>query len=108
MKIPSEEDPGYHPEPIDHLDPKTMELKEIERYMPLFDKEVGEINEIQETGTAKDYTKAKMNRRNELEDKFADLRQKGGTDWQPWGDPKGLRVQERKKILKVLQKVKVS
>ena len=24
MKILSEDDPGYHPEPIDHLDPKTM------------------------------------------------------------------------------------
>ena len=73
MKIPSEEDPGYHPEPIDHLDPKTMGLKEIERYMTMFDKEVGEINKIRETGTAKDYTKAKMNRRNELEDKFVEF-----------------------------------
>ena len=32
-----------------------------------------EINKIQETGTAKDYTKAKMNRRNELEDKIAEF-----------------------------------
>ena len=29
IKILSEEDPDYHPEPIDHLDPKTMGLKEI-------------------------------------------------------------------------------
>ena len=46
MKIPSEEDPGYHPEPIDHLDPSVMGLKEIEKYMSLFDKEVEEINKI--------------------------------------------------------------
>ena len=73
MKILSKEDPGYHPEPIDHLDPMTMGLKEIERYMTLFDKEVEEINKIQETGTVKDYTRAKMNRRNELEDKLAEF-----------------------------------
>ena len=33
MTIPSEEDPGYHPEPIDHLDPSTMGLKAIEKYI---------------------------------------------------------------------------
>ena len=32
-----------------------------------------EINKIRETGTAKHYTKAKMNRRNELEDKIAEF-----------------------------------
>ena len=73
MKILSEEDPDYHPDPIDHLDPKTMGLKEIEKYMTMFNKEVGEINKIRETGTAKEYTRAKMNRREELEDKFADF-----------------------------------
>ena len=41
--------------------------------MTIFDKEVGEINKMRETGTAKDYTKAKMNRRNELEDKFTEF-----------------------------------
>ena len=72
-EILSEEDPDYHPDPIDHLDPKTMGLKEIEKYMTMFDKEVGEINKIRETGTAKEYTRAKMNRREELEDKFAEF-----------------------------------
>ena len=47
--------------------------KEIEKYMSLFDKEVEEISKIQETGTAKDYTKAKMNRRDELESKIAEF-----------------------------------
>ena len=46
MKILSEEDPGYHPEPIDHLDQSTMGLKEIEKYISLFNKEVEEINKI--------------------------------------------------------------
>ena len=35
MKILSGEDPGYHPESIDHLDPSTMGLKEIEKYISL-------------------------------------------------------------------------
>ena len=46
MKILSEEDPGYHPEPIDHLDPSTMGLKEMEKYMSLFDKKVEDIHKI--------------------------------------------------------------
>ena len=46
MKIPVEEDPDYHPVPIYHLDPKTMRLKQIEKYMTMFDKEVGELNKI--------------------------------------------------------------
>ena len=41
--------------------------------MTMFDKEVGEINKIREKGTAKEYTRAKMNRRDELEDKFAEF-----------------------------------
>ena len=73
MKILSEEDPDYHPEPIDHLDPSTMGLKEIEKYISQFDKEVEEINKIRETGTAKDYTKAKMNRRSELENRIVEF-----------------------------------
>ena len=39
----------------------------------MFDKEVGEIYKIRETGTTKEYTRAKMNRRDELEDKFAEF-----------------------------------
>ena len=50
-----------------------MGLKEIEKYMSLFNEEVEEINKIRETGTAKDHTKAKMNRRNELESKIAEF-----------------------------------
>ena len=46
MKILVEEDPDYHPVPINHLDPKTMGLKQIEKYMTMFDKEVGELNKI--------------------------------------------------------------
>ena len=46
MKIPTEEDPDYHPVPISHLDPKTMGFKQIEKYMTMFDKEVGELNKI--------------------------------------------------------------
>ena len=40
MTILSEEDPGYPQESIDHLDPSTMGLKEIEKYISLLDKEV--------------------------------------------------------------------
>ena len=46
MKILSEEDSGYHPQPIAHLDPSTMGLKEIEKYISLFNKEMEEINKI--------------------------------------------------------------
>ena len=60
MGIPIEEDPDYHLEPIDHLDPRSMGMKEIEKYITQFEKEVQEINKIRETGTAQDYTKAKM------------------------------------------------
>ena len=44
MRIPIEEDPDYHPVPINHLDLKTMGLKQIEEYMTMFDREVGELN----------------------------------------------------------------
>ena len=70
MSINEDDDPDYHPEPIDKLDPTVMELKQIEEYMDKFDKEVGELKEIQEKGTAKDYTRAKMRRQTELEEKF--------------------------------------
>ena len=46
MQVPVEEDPNYHPVPIKHLNPKTMGLKQIEKYMIMFEKEVKEINEI--------------------------------------------------------------
>ena len=46
-------------EPIDKLDPTVMGLKRIEEYMDKFDKELGELKEIQQKGTAKDYTRAK-------------------------------------------------
>ena len=44
--IPTEEDPDYHPEPIDHLDPSTMGMRELEKYIAQFDREVQEINKI--------------------------------------------------------------
>ena len=59
MKITIEEDSDYHPEPISHLDRTTMGRKQIESYMTMFDAEVGELNKIRETGTAKEYTGAK-------------------------------------------------
>ena len=46
MAIPTEEDPDYHPEPIDHLDPSTMGMRELERYITQFDREVQEINKL--------------------------------------------------------------
>lgn len=46
MGIPIEEGPDYHPEPIDHLDPRTMGMKEIEKYITQFEREVQEINKI--------------------------------------------------------------
>ena len=46
MQVPVEEDPNYHPVPIKHLNPKTMGLKQIEKYMIMFKKEIEEINEI--------------------------------------------------------------
>ena len=97
MKILSEEDPGYHAEPIDHLDPSTMGLNKIEKYISLFDKEVEEINKIRETGTAKDYTRAKMNRRNELEDKIAEFeieRENRLTNLGESGRSKGIEEEE--------------
>ena len=50
-----------------------MGFKQIEKYMDMFDKEVEELKKIQATGTVQDYTRAKMNRREELEDKFAEF-----------------------------------
>ena len=73
MQVPVEEDPNYHPVPIKHLNPKTMGLKQIEKYMIMFDKEVKEINKIREKGTAREYTRAKMDRREELENKLAEF-----------------------------------
>ena len=52
MGLLREEDPDYHPVPINHLDPKTMGLKRIEKYMTMFDKEMEELKKIQETRTA--------------------------------------------------------
>ena len=74
MTLPTEEeDPDYHLEPIDKLDPTFMGLKQIEEYMDKFYKELGELKEIQEKGTAKDYTRAKMDRREALESKFSEF-----------------------------------
>ena len=46
MQVPVEDDPIYHPVPIKHLNPKTMGLKQIEKYMIMFEKEIEEINKI--------------------------------------------------------------
>ena len=61
-----DEDPDYHPIPISHLNPKTMGFKQIEKYLSMFEKEVGELLEIREKGSAKEYTRAKMARRKNL------------------------------------------
>ena len=50
-----------------------MGLKQIEEYMDKFDRQLGELKEIQVKGTARDYTRAKMNRREELENKFSEF-----------------------------------
>ena len=73
MKIPVEQDPDYHPEPISHLKPNDMGVKEIEKCIAQFEKEIQELNKICEKGTAKEYTKAKMERRNRLENKLAEF-----------------------------------
>ena len=73
MKSPEEEDPDYYPVPINHLNPKTMGLKQIEKYMTMFDKDVGELNKLREKENAIEYTRAKMNRREELENKLAEF-----------------------------------
>ena len=70
---PEDDDPDYHPTPIGHLNPKTMEFKQIEKYMSMFEKEVGELLKICEKGSAKEYTRAKMARREELENKLAEF-----------------------------------
>ena len=101
MRLITGEDPDYHPEPISHLDP--MGFKKIEDYMTMFDIEVGELNEIREKGTAKEYTNAKMKRKVEIEDKFTEFeierdirlahrggsKRVGGTDEKEGEDPKG-------------------
>ena len=72
MRIPAEEDdPDYHPEPI-NLIPLVL-VSKIEEYMDKFDRELGELKEIQEKGKARDYTRAKRNRREELENKFSEF-----------------------------------
>ena len=73
MEFPIEHDPNYHPEPISHLKPKDMGMKEIEKHIVQFEKEIQELNKIREKGTAKEYTKAKMERRDELENKLAEF-----------------------------------
>ena len=50
-----------------------MGLKQIEKYMIMFEKEIEEINKIREKGTAREYTRAKMDRREELENKLAEF-----------------------------------
>ena len=73
MQVPVEDDPNYHPVPIKHLNPKTMGLKQIEKYMIMFEKEIKEINKIREKGTVREYTRPKMDRREELENKLAEF-----------------------------------
>ena len=70
---PEDEDPDYHPIPIGHLNPKTMGFKQMEKYMTMFDKEVGEVLKIREKGSAKEYTRAKMAIGEELENKLAEF-----------------------------------
>ena len=72
MGISFEQDPDYHPEPISHLKPDNMGMKEIEKCIAQFEKEIQELNKIREKGT-KEYTKAKMERRDELLNKLAEF-----------------------------------
>ena len=71
MKRVTEEDPDYQPEPIHFLDPTIMGMRQIEDYLMKFETELEELNRLRETGTARDYTKAKMDRKVRLEDKIA-------------------------------------
>ena len=71
MTLPVEEDPDYHPAPIQHLNPRMMGFKQLQKHIDMLSKEVKELDEIREKGTAKDYTKVRYKRKEELEDKIA-------------------------------------
>ena len=73
MTLPVEEDPDYHLAPIHHLNPQTMGFKQLQKHIDMLSKEVQELDEIRDKGTAKDYTKVKMKGREELENKIAEL-----------------------------------
>ena len=73
MKRVTEEDPDYQPEPIHFLDPTIMGMRQIEDYLTKFETELEELNRLRETGTARDYTKVKMDRKVRLEDKIAEF-----------------------------------
>ena len=47
------EDPDYHPEPIDKLDPYIMGVKTLDKYIDRFEKELQELREIQQKRTTK-------------------------------------------------------
>ena len=70
---PEEEDPDFHPTLIGHLKPETMGFKQIEKYLSMFEKEVEGLLEMCEKRPAKEYTRAKMARREELEGKIAEF-----------------------------------
>ena len=50
-----------------------MGFKQIEKYLSMFEKEVGELLEIHKKRSAKQYTRAKIARREELEDKITEF-----------------------------------
>ena len=67
------DDPDYKPEPISHLNPKVMGVSVLEKYMDQFDEELGEFKEIQQKGTAREFTIAKMKRMEELKEKCSEF-----------------------------------
>ena len=71
VKRVTDDDPDYQPIPIYSLSPITMSMRQIDDYVKEFEKELEELKELRETGPAKDYTQAKMERRTQLEEKIA-------------------------------------
>ena len=73
MKMGTEEYPDYQPASIHFLNPQHMGLKQIGEYITEFEAELEELNKLREKGIAKDWTKAKMDRKEILQDKIAEF-----------------------------------
>ena len=102
LNIPK--DPNYNPELIDHLDPKVMSLKKLEDYQEKFDKEIGELAELQAKRSAKEYTAAKMQRKNNLEEKFVEFDMEREVSLANREKTGGSKRERNRKSLKILMK----
>ena len=68
--MPADDDPDFHPEPIDHPDPSTLGFKALGANMNKLNKELEKLRAIKHSRIPGAFTGKKILRMYELEDKY--------------------------------------